>query len=238
LGISPLIMNKLIVVTLLIVITQNVFANDRSSSFYVMTSLGKSDFSDMTTESDISAAKANIVSNLNSQFKLQNPESELPGYSAALTADDDGTSISFGVGYIFHKYLSIEASYQYLGSVKVSGQISDEDNNQLDYTKSAVIGGFDLRTFLHTPSFKGFNAFINWGAILWSRESEIQYVFVDKEVTERFKDEGFEAVYGAGFQYLSNTGFGAMLTWEQYNIKQENLGVFKATLLYKFSLPI
>ena len=231
-------MNIFIKVALFFIVTQNVFATDRTNSIYLLTSFGKSNFSDMTTQSDINAAKANIVSNLNSQFLLQNPESALPGYSAELNADDKGISISFGVGYVFHEYLSIEASYQYFGSVKVSGQIKDEDNNTLGYSKTGVIGGFDLRTFLHTPSFKGFNGFINWGAILWSRESKIQYVFAENERTERFKDNGFEVVYGGGVQYLSQTGFGATLTWEQYNIKQENLGIIKATILYNFKIPI
>jgi len=231
-------MNKLIVVTLLLGVTSNVFAKDRSNSIYFLTSLGKSDYSDMTTRSDISTAKANIITNLNSLFTLQNPESELPGYSVELNADDSGTSIGFGVGYIFHKYLSIEASYQYLGSVKVTGQISDEESNQVGYSKSAVIGGFDLRTFLHTPSVKGFNAFIHWGATLWSRESEVQYFFDDIKSSERFKDEGFEVVHGWGFQYQSNSGFGATLIWEQYNIGQENLDVLKATLLYKFKFGL
>lgn len=231
-------MNKLCVLSILFVVSQNVCAIDRAESFYIFTSMGKSDFSDMTTQGDINAAKSNLIANLNSQFILENPESLLPGYSVELNASDNSTSLSFGVGYIFHKYLSIEASYQYLGKVEVYGPIIDEQNNQVNYSKSGVVGAFDLRTFLHTPGYKGFNGFINWGVTLWSRESEVQYIFADKENTNRFKDNGFEAVYGAGVQYLSNSGFGAMATWEQYNIKNENLKIIKLTLLYNFNLPI
>jgi len=230
-------MNKFIVIIVLIV-TQNAYATDHSNSFYLFTSLGKSNFSDMTTQSDISAAKANIISNLENQFILANPGATSPNYSADLNAKDTGTGVGFGIGYIFHKYVSVETSYQYFGSVKVSGQIIDGEDSRLNYAKTGVIGAFDVRTFIHTPSVKGFNGFVNWGAILWSRETRIKYSFVDSESSQKLKDTGFEVVYGLGIQYLSKDHFGAMIAWEEYNIAQENLNIVKATLLYKFKFPI
>ena len=216
---------------------QNVYAEKSFDGVYIFTSAGQTDFSDMTTQSDINQTESRLLTSLLNQFAIDNPDTELPQYTVDLSAQETSTSLAFGMGYIFSEHIAVEASYQYLGAVKISGQVSDSDNNSANYTATGLTSGFDLRTVLRAPIYKGFEAFINWGAILWSRETRTNYEFANESRKTISKEDGMEVVFGAGMQYLAAKSFGASLRWEQYNINRENVDVIKATLLYDFDIP-
>lgn len=228
---------QLIALIFFLTVCHNVMAESRFKGIYFFTSIGESDFSDMTTSSDLSQAESQLLTSLNNRFQQENPEAALPQYSTQLSAQQKSTSISFGLGYIFHELISLEASYQYMGRVKISGPVVDEEDNRAEYSATGLVAGFDVRTYLHTPSYKGFGAFINWGATLWSRETRTRYEFNNETRAEILKDNGLEVVFGYGIRYFSQSGFGSSIIWEQYNIGQENLDVIKATLLYDFNIP-
>ena len=216
-------MIKKITFLLVLIGWQNVFAANDFDGGYFFTSLGQTNYADLTTNSDMQRLENHL---------LASPDV----VSADLDADKTSTSFSLGMGYVFHKYLAVEASYQYLGSVKVSGTLTEDNNDTEAYSRERITAGFDIRTVLSVPIYKRFEAFVNWGALLWSRETKVINDSTDENSIT--KDNGLEVVFGGGVQYLIPNSFGFSVAWEQYNIAQKNVDVIKATLLYDFDIPL
>lgn len=157
------------------------------------------------------------------------------GYDAqAHVSQQNRTAWELFAGYKYSTYLSIEAGYIDLGEVRTRLRGSVVDIN--DYLTSANLvhprsaSGYELAVLGRYPLNEKNYLYLRGGLLFANSRYE-----ADAEVDfAKRSNSGRDGFIGIGYGYELNDHWGLRLSFENYRVEDENIGLFGLGVQYKF----